>query len=89
MIKNTNKDEYVSKFSMRNVGIRQGGNLSPRLFSLFIDDLEDNLIRIRQLCLRKVMYRDSPPPPYILRINLQMSSSGGFVGVILTDHSYT
>ena len=41
LIKMNNK---TSDFFNCNVGVRQGENLSPFLFSLFINDLEDFLI---------------------------------------------
>ncbi|XP_061174937.1 uncharacterized protein LOC133184104 isoform X3 [Saccostrea echinata] len=37
--------QHLSDFFMCNVGVRQGENLSPFLFSLFINDLEDYLTR--------------------------------------------
>lgn len=37
--------QHLSDFFMCNIGVRQGENLSPFLFSLFINDLEDYLLR--------------------------------------------
>ena len=37
--------QHVSNFFLCNVGVRQGENLSPFLFSLFINDLESFLQR--------------------------------------------
>ena len=50
-------------FSMSN-GVRQGGILSPKLFSVYVDDLFDKLVEskvrcsIDNLCLNHVMYAD-------------------------------
>ena len=35
----------VSDYFMCKVGVRQGENLSPFLFSIYINDLEDYLLR--------------------------------------------
>ena len=35
---------YASEFFQNSVGVRQGGNLSPILFSLILSDLEDFMI---------------------------------------------
>ena len=34
----------ISEYFSSTVGIRQGGNLSPLLFALYLNDLEDFLI---------------------------------------------
>ena len=45
-------------------GVRQGGILSPKLFSVYIDDLSDKLVKckvgcyIDTLCMNHVMYAD-------------------------------
>ena len=45
-------------------GVRQGGILSPKLFSVYVDDLSDKLINqtggchIDNLCMNHVMYAD-------------------------------
>ena len=45
-------------------GVRQGGILSPKLFSVYIDDLSDKLVKckvgcyIDNLCMNHVMYAD-------------------------------
>ena len=50
-------------FSISN-GVRQGGILSPKLFSVFVDDLYDKLVEskvgcpIDNLCMNRVMYAD-------------------------------
>ena len=54
---------YSGFFSISN-GVRQGGNLSPKLFSVYIDDLSDKLVKckvgcyIDNLCINHVMYAD-------------------------------
>ena len=53
-------------FSISN-GVRQGGILSPKLFSVYINDLSDKLIKckvgcymyIDNLCMNHVMYADN------------------------------
>ena len=50
-------------FSISNV-VRQGGILSPKLFSVYIDDLSDKLVKckggcyIDNMCMNNVMYTD-------------------------------
>ena len=50
-------------FSISN-GVRQGGILSPKLFSVYVDDLSDKLVEskvgcsIDNLCMNHVMYAD-------------------------------
>ena len=45
-------------------GVRQGGILLPKLFSVYIDDLSDKLVKcqvgcyINNLCMNHVMYAD-------------------------------
>ena len=36
---------YVSDYFMCKVGVRQGENLTPLLFSIYINDLENYLLR--------------------------------------------
>ena len=57
-------------------GVRQGGILSPKLFSVYVDDLSDKLIKckigyhIDNLCINHVMYADdiclmTPSPAFL------------------------
>ena len=54
---------YFWIFSISN-GVRHGGILSPKLFSVYIDDLSDKLVKckvgcyIDNLCINHVMYAD-------------------------------
>ena len=66
-------------FSISN-GVRQGGILSPKLFSVYVDDLSDKLVEskvgcsIDNLCMNHVMYADdsclmAPSPASFTGIN--------------------
>ena len=49
-------------FSISN-GVRQGGNLSSKLFSVYVDDISDKLVKSKvgcsiDLCMHHVMYAD-------------------------------
>ena len=57
-------------------GVRQGGILSPKIFSVYVDDLSDKLIKckngchIDNLCMNHVMYADAiclmvPSPTFL------------------------
>ena len=54
----------ISGFFCISNGVRQGGILSPKLFSVYIDDLSDKLVKckvgcyIDNLCMNHVMYAD-------------------------------
>ena len=59
-------------------GVRQGGILSPKLYSVYVDDLSDDLIesqiecQIDNVCVKNVMYADdiclTSPSPAALQI---------------------
>ena len=55
--------QHIDYFSISN-GVRQGGILSPKLFSVYVDDLSDKLVEskvgcsIDNLCMNHVMYAD-------------------------------
>ena len=54
-------ERSISVFFSLSNGFRQGGILSPKLFSVYIDDLSDKLVRckvecyINNLCMNHVM----------------------------------
>ena len=54
----------MSDYFCISKGVRQGGILSPKLFSVYIDDLSDTLIKsitgchIYNICMNHVMYAD-------------------------------
>ena len=54
----------MSDYFCISKGVRQGGILFPKLFSIHVDDLSDKLIRskirchIDNLCINHVMYAD-------------------------------
>ena len=55
---------YFCFFLYTSNGVREGGILSPKLFSVYIDDLSGELIKckvgcyINYLCMNYVMYAD-------------------------------
>ena len=54
----------MSDYFCISSGVRQGGILSPKLFSIYVDDMSDKLIKskigyhIDNLCINYVMYSD-------------------------------
>ena len=54
----------MSDYSCISNGVRQGGILSPKQFSVYVDDLSDKLVKskigchIDNLCMNHVMYAD-------------------------------
>ena len=54
----------ISRYFYVSNEVRQGGNLSPKLYSVYVDDLSDYLVKsqigchIDSLCVNHVMYAD-------------------------------
>ena len=69
----------ISRYFYVSNGVRQGGILSPKLYSVYVDDLSEYLVKsqigchIDSLCVNHVMYADdiclmAPSPAALLKL---------------------
>ena len=81
---------FVSRFVNLSCGVRQGGVLSPHLFSIYVDDVIDKITRsntgcnVRLMCISIFMYADdililSPSVIYLQRLIRLVESELSFL----------
>ncbi|MFM2293446.1 MAG: hypothetical protein RIS29_3259, partial [Bacteroidota bacterium] len=81
---------FVSRFVNLSCGVRQGGVLSPHLFSIYVDDVIDKITRsntgcnVRLTCISIFMYADdililSPSVTYLQRLIRLVESELSFL----------
>ena len=74
---NSRYRRHISDYFSISNGVRQGGILSPKLFSVYVDDLSDKLVEskvgcsIDNLCMNHVMYADDIYIIEFIEINKQ------------------